>query len=178
MKRKFDFVLSENPYYRDVFRFYPKGTHVHSHDDNPPESWDGVYKVYYSWGIIRQYLDCYGKVESEESQRLFDMFCDECSRIPELPAIIKWVMDSGESYDQPTFGQPAGDWHITKGNGRYKWSNHEYKYNEDYEYYDFQVFDNWTDQGYRFTLDKESALKFCEYLDTINNYALEHGEGI
>lgn len=178
MKRKFDFVLFQNNYHRDIFRFYPRDTHVHSHNDNPPESWDGVYKVYYSWGIIRQYLDGYGKVESENSQRLFYMPCDECSRIPELSAIIKWVMDSGETYDHRTPGQPAGDWCITRRKGRYEWWQLEHKYHENYEYYNFQVFDNWTDQGYRFTLNKEETLKFCEYLDAINNYALEHGEGI
>ena len=56
MKRKFDFVLYNNRgLYRDVIRFYPRSSHVHSFNDDPPTNWEEVYKVYYSWAIIRQY---------------------------------------------------------------------------------------------------------------------------
>ena len=178
MKRKFDFVLSQNSYHRDIFRFYPRSSDVHSFNDDPPKNWDEVYKVYYSWAIIRQYFDddIEGKIASEESEVLLDMGLDECSRIPELSEIIKSVILTGKPFDYPTFGQPAGDWYVAQGNGRYDWDKN--KYDEDYKYYNFRVFNNWTNQGYRFTLDKEIALKFCDYLDMINDYALKHGKGI
>lgn len=58
MKQKIDFVLKNaEGFYRDVFRFYPKRTHVHSFDHNLPKSWEEVYKVYYTCGIIRQYYN-------------------------------------------------------------------------------------------------------------------------
>ena len=95
------------------------------------------------------------------------MYCDECSRIPELSEIIKDVMKTGKTFDYPTFGQPAGDWYIAREKS---WKN-GYKYV-------FRVFDNWTNVGYRFILNKVEVLKFCDYLDTINDYALKHGKGI
>ena len=33
-------------------------------------------------------------------------------------------------------------------------------------------------QGIKFILNKEKTLKFIDYLERINQYALEHGEGI
>lgn len=50
MKKKFDFVLDDDPgINRTILRFYPRHTHVHSFNDDPPKSWEEVYKVYYSW---------------------------------------------------------------------------------------------------------------------------------
>lgn len=172
MKRKFDFILNKNRFHQDIFRFYPRLSDVHSFNDEPPKSWDEVYKVYYYWAIIRQHFDDNGKIESESSQILFQMYCDECSCIPELSGIIKYVIKTGKTFDYPTFGQPAGDWRISQRKGFSGWNGKEY------EYYDFQVFDNWTNQGYRFVLDKMETLKFCDWLDEINQYALEHGIGI
>lgn len=49
MKRKIDFILrNDEGFYKDIFRFYPRSTFVHSFNDNPPKNWDEVYKVYYS----------------------------------------------------------------------------------------------------------------------------------
>ena len=163
MKRKFDFALFDTSLFRDIIRYYPRRTHVHSFDENPPKTWEEVYKVYYSWAIIRQH---YGDDEKiERSEFLLEMPCDECSQIPDLSEIIKYVMKTGETFDEPTFGQPAADWMIKKER-------------VDYVYYDFEVFDNWTNQGYRFAFTEGETLKFCTWLDKINQYALEHGEEI
>lgn len=171
MKNKFDFIINDDKqFYRTIFRFYPKNTHVHSFNDKAPQNWKEVYKVYYSWAIIRQYYKDDGKnIEPSESERLLYFHCDECSKIPNLSEIIKYVVETGETYDYPTIGQPAADWEIIKINN----------FNEDEsDYYKFQVFNNWTDQGFKFFLTKEQALDFCNYLDCINQYALEHGEPI
>ena len=166
MKRKFDFVLEDwKGYHRDIFRYYPRRTHVHSHNENPPKTWEEVYKVYYSWAIIRQYYDDNIENKIENSEILFLLDCDECSQLPNLSGIIKYVMETGKVFNYPTFGQPAGDWCIKKK-----------KESEDCEYYFFQVFNNWTNQGYRFTLNKNKTLEYCEWLDKINQYALKHGE--
>ena len=49
-----------------------------------------------------------------------------------------------------------------------------YKNKYDNEYYKFEMFDNWLNVGYRFTLDRKQVEEFCKYLDKINQYALEH----
>lgn len=173
MKQKIDFVLEdEKDIYRDIFRFYPRRTHVHGFEDDPPTNWSKVYKVYYTWAIIRQYYDDENNIiVPEESETLFEIECDECSMIPNLSDIIRRVMNTGETFDYPTFGQPAGDWRIDP---------YTYKdfHGKSYETYKFQVFNNWTNQGVVFTLNKEETLKFIDYLERINQYALEHGEGI
>lgn len=173
MKKKFDFVIKEDKgFYRDIFRFYPKYTHVHGFHDKSPKSWKNVYKVYYSWAIFRQYCNNDTENKIKRSKRLFGLSCDECSQIPNLSEIIKHVVHTGETFDEPTFGQPAGEWKVQQRKG-YRRYDGAY-----YEYYDFEVFDNWTNQGYRFTLDNIEVLDFCNWLDGINDYALKHSEGI
>lgn len=172
MKQKIDFILHNDWFYKDIFRFYPRRTHVHGFDDDPPNNWSEVYKVYYTWAIIRQYYDDQsGFITPEESETLFEIEMDECSMIPNLPNIIRHVMGTGETFNYPTFGQPAGDWKI-------ELHTYEDADGDSCEWYKFQVFDNWTNQGIRFTLNKEETLKFIEYLERINQYALEHSEGI
>lgn len=113
-KRKFDFILVENRFYRDILRIYPNNTYIHSFDDNLPETWDDVYKVYYSFAIIRQYFDDNNKNIVDYSDVLLDMYVDECSIIPDLSQFILYVIDTGETYDYPTLGQPAAEWKIEK----------------------------------------------------------------
>lgn len=170
MKHKIDFILNKgNP--EDIFRFYPQRTYVHGFEDDPPTNWSEVYKVYYTWAIIQHYYDNYGNIITELSKTLFEIRCDECSMIPNLPDIIRYVMKTGETFDAPTSGQPAGDWKVE----RVVWKDRD---NKRCELYKFQVFNNWTNQGIKFTLNKEETLKFIAYLERINQYALEHGEGI
>ena len=56
-KRKIDFILNERRGYRLIFRFYPKRSSCHSFNENPPKSWNEVYKVYYSYAILEEYDD-------------------------------------------------------------------------------------------------------------------------
>lgn len=160
MKKKIDFILYESERRKEIFRFYPRGTHVHGFSDSCPSEWKDVYKVYYSWAIIHQHLE---KGEVTKSERIFYMPLDECSKLPDLSSIIKHVGNTGETYDYPTMGQPAADWIIRK------------KYPTLYEFY---VFDNWRENGARFFLRNEKINEFIEYLDEINAYALAHSEEI
>lgn len=163
MKQKIDFVLKNvKGIYRDVFRFYPRRTHVHSFDHNLPKSWEEVYKVYYTWSIIRQYYDGNENEKIVDSKIIFEIDYDECSMLPNLSDIIKEVIKTGETFDYPTIGQPSADWCIK----RHRWDNKIE--NKDYEFYKFQVFNNWTNQGCRFELNKDNTLKFCNWLDKIN----------
>lgn len=170
MKRKMDFTLMESDYRKVIFRFYPRQTFVHGFSDYCPKTWKEVYKVYYSFAIIQYHKDDNGNIESESADRLLYMYCDECSQIPNLKAIIEYIMDNDDYvFDEPTFGQPAIDWKISKRKGVYKW-----KGNEPYEYYNFEMFDNWLNVGYRFILNRKEVEEFCKYLDKINQYALDH----
>lgn len=170
MKRKIDFVLRDFPgIYRDIFRFYPRRSHVHSFDDDQPKDWSEVYKVYYSWAVIRQiYNDDSSGFIPEESEVLFRMDCDECSRLPDLQEMIRKVIHTGLNCNLMVHGQPAADWNISKNESLVDIPAS----------YEFQVFNNWTNQGIRFALNKEETLKFIDYLERINQYALDHGEGI
>lgn len=171
MKRKMDFTLMEDDYRKVIFRFYPRQTFVHGFEiDYCPKTWEEVYKVYYSFAIIQYYKDDNGNIETESADRLLYMYCDECSQIPNLKEIIEYIMNNDDYvYDYPTIGQPAIDWKISKRKGVYEWKD-----NEPYEYYNFEMFDNWLNVGYRFTLDRKQVEEFCKYLDKINQYALEH----
>ena len=171
MKRKFDFVIYDDGFNRDILRFYPRGSHVHGHTDEPPTTWKTVYKVYYSWAVIRHYYYD-GEIEPESSEKLFDMSMDECSELPNLSAIIKNVIETGESFDYPTFGQPAGEWCIKKVK-----CHNVFDDSEDV-IYEFRVFNNLTNQGYRFSFNEIEALEFCDWLDAVNQYMLEYSEGI
>lgn len=174
MKRKFDFVLYDDKrLYRDVIRFYPRSSHVHSFNNDPPTNWEDVYKVYYSWAIIRQYYKSndQNSIQPRSTKKLFDMSMDECSRIPDLSVIIKDVMNTGKTFHYPTMGQPAGDWKIERTK-YYDFDNKKHKI------YKFEVFNNWTNQGFRFWLKKDEVSQFCDWLDMVNQYMLEHGEGI
>ena len=168
MKRKMDFVLkNDEGFYKDIFRFYPRSTYVHSFNDNPPKNWNEVYKVYYSWVILRQYDDgCYIKTE-----KLFNLSYDECSAVPNLSKIIKYVIKTKEDFVVRGTGQPSGNWYI--------YYKTYYSLDGDTDYLEFHVFNSFTNQGYKFILTIDECNKFCEYLDRINDYALKfRGKGI
>ena len=81
-KRKIDFVLNEKDDERLIFRFYPRKSSCHSFGDEPPKCWEDVYKVYYSYAIIKQWK--FEPEEQWESEIMFREPCDECSIIDEI----------------------------------------------------------------------------------------------
>lgn len=181
MKQKFDFVLKDwKGMYREIFRFYPRRTRVYSPDKNPSKNWEGVYKTYYSWAIIRQYYGDEPENKIECSEILFNMPLDECSVLPVLPEKIRKAISACDRCYRNSLGsigQPAGEWYIEKRQ-RYHIITKQGKTRRiPYEECQMRVFNNWTNQGYRFTLNKEDTLRFCGWLDDVNQYALEHGIG-
>lgn len=166
MKKEWDYILKEDKYSITLLRIYPNQTRVHSFGNKPPKTWKQVYKVYYSWSIIKQYKDSNGSVEPNSSQRLMYMYCDESSNIFNLHLIIRWVIEQQKEYDEPTFGQPAGDWRIEINKGINNWND------KPYEYYNFEVFDNWNGNGFRFTLDRKQTEDFANWLEKMNDRAL------
>jgi hypothetical protein len=56
-KRKIDFIIKEDKFDKIVFRFYPRLSSCHSFGDEPPKSWNNVYKVYYYYKILNIYKE-------------------------------------------------------------------------------------------------------------------------
>lgn len=157
-----DFVLFEDEDYRIVFHFFTRDSHCHSFNDDPPKSWNEVYKVYYSWSITDELLD--NADEVMESDVLFDIPWDECSRLTELPSYIKDVVYNEDvKVHLAPLGQPASEWYISR---------------VDEDTIKFTVWNDPLNVGYRFKLSNEKVKEFAWFLDDINQYMLEHGEGI
>ena len=165
MKRKIDFILRNNEgFYKDMFRFYPRSTSVHSFNDNLQKNWDEVYKVYYSWAILRQYD--YGKTE-----KMLYFSCDENSEIPNLSNLIRQVIKTKKDLVVRAAGQPAGDWYI--------YYKTYYTLDNEEDYLEFHIFNSFTHQGYKFIFTLDDCNKFCKYIDKVNDYAFEFcGKGI
>lgn len=89
MKRKLDFVLSEDDMSRKIFRFYPYRSHCHGFYDNSPKTWEEVYKVYYAYAILLRWKDDNGNMEPESTDVLFDARCDEASIIDTIGYICE-----------------------------------------------------------------------------------------
>lgn len=172
-KRKIDFILYEDDYGKLIFRFYPRQSSCHSFNDEPPKSWKEVYKVYYNYGIIKQYKECSKCIESVV---LFHSDCDECSIIDKVSARIKLITEGNktiirtwrnEEYMIDLFEEkfPLGmgvSWKINEHKG---------------DMYTVEMF-NWNDVGYRFCLNKDRLKKFGEYLKYCCEYMLSVGEPI
>ena len=165
-RKRFDFIIEDTGWHRDIIRQYPKKTHVHGFSDTPPKTWRQVYKTYYSWCIMRQYYGDDGKIEPHSTVITFPMYFDECSAFPFLPRCIEKVLGTGEPQQARPLGQPGAEWRIAR------------RRRGDEEVYDFEVFENYYNKGYRFSLSKEAACGLCTWLDEVNDYAMSRSEPI
>lgn len=158
MKEKsFGFLLKKNEYETVGFRFFPEQSHVHGFGDECPKTWDDVYKVYYVWGI---YATEYG------SRSAFEVW-DECSVLGTVADVITQfaAADKNDSTSFGAFGDGA-DWDI-----RY-FSNPE----ADLRRFQFGVWNH--NRGFRFSLEREDALRFAAFIRRIQTYMLKHSEPI
>ena len=165
-----DFILIDNQFETITFRFLPRKSSCHSFDDNPPQCWEGVYKVYYAYEIIKA-SKLTGKTE-----RVYKCHCDECSVIDDIALRCKLIADGhthhlvkreDESYKVKLLNvevRPFGygtSWKLIKSNKKIE----------------IQLF-RWDNKGYRFSLDKETLRKFGEYLEECCEYMLAYGDPI
>lgn len=176
MKREQMDFITEDAHKRLLFRFYPKSSHMHGFDDEAPADFASVYKVYYSWALFESFPD-----EGGKHIKVFSMPWDECSCIAGgLLGALRTVMDY-KSLDESvwSFGQPGSDWRIwcIRGTDIDNEGLMEVPVPEK-DVFILEVFDNSTDKGYRFSLKREDAERFCRYLDDINLHMLENGEPI
>ena len=171
-KRKLDFVIYEDTDIKRVFRFYPRKSHCHSFNEEPPKTWEDVYKVYYSYAILE--LD----KEFNETEVLFNCHCDECSAIDEVSEYIRLISDGktkeiidfeGEKITRKLLDKeirPFGygvTWIIRKRNSK--------------KFYNVELWDN-NEKGYRIILTKDELKNFGLYLRDCCEYMLKNGEPI
>ena len=175
-RRHIDFILYEDDVKKVVFRFYPRLSSCHSFGEEPPKSWQEVYKVYYRYRVLKFYKDAYNGHECY--YELFDSLCDECSIIDDVAASCTYLAEGktraivtrrNETYtinllDNTSF--PFGDgvsWTIRKCKNE--------------KYFNFELFrpDN---VGFKFCLPKERLVEFGNYLIDCCEYMLAHGDPI
>ena len=182
-KRKIDYILFENNDYKIVFRFYPRQSSCHSFGDEPPKSWENVYKVYYHYRILKFWKDDDGNLDGDCCV-LFDSKCDECSVLDEIGHICLLLTDGVEVFKRNDGREfellnqrilPFGmgiEWTVTKETYD-DWEDEDIKH----IYYIFTLFDYW-DVGFRFTLEDKKIKAFGEYLLECCEYMLAHGDPI
>lgn len=156
------FILKEDKLSKLIFRFLPQLSSCHSFDNNPPKSWQEVYKVYYAYEIVEQWFD-----EGQNNEDVwFSTSFDECSVID---AVAKLIGQLGwSSFCSKTF-TPCGDgvqWKLQKR--RYQGKELGIK------------FELWkrNNVGYRIFLPEEQCIAFAKFLNDCCEYMLAHGEPI
>lgn len=164
MKRKLDFVLSEDDMTRKIFRFYPYRSHCHGFHDDTPKTWKEVYKEYYAYAILLQWKDDNGNIESESTDVLFDARCDGGSVIDTIGYICEHLEECKHEDVYP-FSPDGVTWRIEKLK------------ETSLNIYSISLWDSFG-VGCRFSLCEEEMKPFGEYLNKCCEYMLKHSEGI
>lgn len=181
-KRKIDYIIEQTYDERLIFRFYPKQSSCHSFGDEPPTKPEEIYKVYYSYAIIKQWK--FNPEDIWKSEVMFYDDCDECSIIDEVGNRCLLLADGYETFERkdgekiPLLDKtiyPIGmgtNWTISKKS----WTDWKDK-NIKHTYYTFTLFD-YFNKGFKFSINEEDMKVFGEYLLGCCEYMLEHGDPI
>lgn len=157
MEKNFGFLLKKSEDETIGFRFFPKRSHVHGFGEECPKTWEEVYKVYYDWGI---YVTEFGR-------RWCFYVWDECSALDDVAEVITRFA-AADRPDRVSFGAfgDGADWEIS------------YHVDEEWNYrrFDFSVWNH--SRGYRFSLDRDDAVRFGAFIRRVLAYMLEHSEPI
>lgn len=184
-KRKIDYIIEQADDERLIFRFYPRKSSCHSFGNEPPKNWDDVYKVYYSYAIIKQWK--FNPEDQWESEVMFHEDCDECSIIDEVGHRCLLLANGLEVFkredgkeiqllNQRIFPFGMGtEWTISKRTC----VEFGYKDEDDIKhiYYIFVLFD-YGNKGFKFVLKQENMKSFGEYLLGCCEYMLTHGNPV
>lgn len=173
-KRKLDFIIEDRDDYRLIFRFYPKSSTCHSFNENPPKSWNEVYKVYYFYSVLIQWKNENGKVE--QTHTLFDSECDECSIIDEVgyrcQLIADGITESKVCDGDETFSLINNDI-FPMGMG-VSWV---IRIRPERDLFQLEMY-RWDNIGYRFIVNREKLKEFGQFLIDCCEYMLVHGQSI
>lgn len=144
----FDFIINQDIFNITIFRFNPDKSRVYEDEDKS-------LKIYYNWEILWQ-------LSKNEPIVLFNID-DENSALTQLVKSIKYALSKpNQTVKLNTNGEPGSDWKII-----YKQKTQEFY---------FEVFNNFFDNGFRFTISLEETHMFMDYLNKINNYMLNKNE--
>ena len=166
MKKRIDFIIDDDLRERLLFRFYPRRSRVYGFHDEPPKTWDVVYKTYFSYAIIKQYKN--DENSNWDSEIMYEEDFDECSCIQELSYILKEIINSEHKSKYKIF--PHGDgtsYNIAE------WLDRKYK-----THYQIMTFQSYTNKGYRFSIKENQLIEFAKTIDYFLEYMLKHSEGI
>lgn len=172
-KRKIDYIIESSDDERLIFRFYPRQSHCHSFTKEPPKKWSDVYKVYYSYAIIKQWR--FNPNDQWESEIVFSEPCDECSVINEIAERCLQLSNGWEDFktDDGRYISLLNNEVTPLGVGT-SWTIFKYVKTG---YYKFTLF-NYFNEGYRFVIAEEEIKAFGKYLKGCCEYMLVHGESI
>lgn len=159
--RYINFILVKDEFSKLIFRFLPQLSSCHSFYDTPPKSWAEVYKVYYAYEIVEQWIED----DEHREDLLFSTTFDECSIIDRVANFIENFEEW--SFDHETF-TPIGDgvqWKVRKDS---------FKNQQGF------AFELWKHcgMGYRMFLPEEKCIAFAKFINDCCEYMLAHGEPI
>lgn len=166
MKRYFDFVIDKwEGFDKKVLRLYTKHSSVHGFDDNPPKTWNSVYKTYMTFSILRYWEDDDNEGKYERPYELFTYDCDEGDGLLNLREVLKDIMDGSKQkeYTIMPFGDGI-DWEISNTQ-----NSKEYR---------FTMINSKSGQCYRFRLTPDEIKEFYNVLNSFLEYMLKHSVGI
>jgi hypothetical protein len=170
MKKYIDFTIKYDKEFdkKTIFRFHTASSHVHGFNEDCPNVWKDVYKVYYSWQVI--------EINKTNEKILFDMSIDECSDIVNLPKVLDYVIKKRPKFiREQSVGQPGSIWEI-KYRKYHDWGTGKREPEKDF--LEISVWNNYTKCGFRFYLDINETKSFIAYLENVNAYMLKHSEPI
>lgn len=167
MKRSFDFVIKEDDgVSKIVLRFYPKKSRVYTFVDEPPKSWDEVYKTYMTYSVL-----CYSTyktkniIPSTTPDVLFSSSIDEGEGLLDVRQTISNILNGDLKKEYLIYPLSFGvDWEIR-----------EMPKNKDT--YIFTMIKNITGEAFRFELPKEKLNEFYTVLNEYLEYILKYRMG-
>lgn len=179
MKRKLDFELKMRSGLSYIFRFYPRQSHCHSFNDEPPKTYDDIYKVYFYYAVWQKWENA--------MKLLWESGCDECSAMEDVSYVCGKITNDIFSDSKAVKDDyreeivPMGDgiiWTIRRMKiwdiwGTFDSGNVQIQ-KDAFEF----LMSRWDGVSYRFELLPEKTKEFGEFLKHCCDYMLEHGEPI
>ena len=166
-KRKFDFIIDKSEGFdKKVLRFYPRQSNVHGFSDDSPTTWEGVYKTYMTFSVLRYWEDDDNSGKYERPYELFSYYYDEGEGLRYLREVLSEMITDKcqDEYEIIPFGDGV-DWEI-------------YKDRSNNRYYIFNMINSRSGQCYRFRLNKSEIQEFYNILNDFLEYMLKHSVGI
>ena len=178
-----------------IFRFYPEKSHCHSFGDDPPRDENDIYKLYYSFAVIKQ--SKWEEGSELESEVMFREDYDENSVISDVAYVC-------EKLSKGIYSETWVDKHNIEriweyldegikpfGSGT-EWKIHMHEFTEqldeegewmeEEQWYQKRRFRfelwNYVGTGFRFWMEEKDLLPFSEFLSGCHKYMIGHGEGI